>query len=70
MGDPWATLERLWFVLCGHCVPFGGHWTLLRSPQALLGGPLGILDGLGRRFGRPGGSLGNPTEPTGAVQKF
>ena len=58
MGDPWATLERLWFVLWGRWVLFGGHWALLRSPRALLGGPLGILEGLGRRFGGPWGSLG------------
>jgi len=58
MGDPWVTLERLWFVLWGRWVLFGGHWALLRSPRALLGGPLGILEGLGRRFGGPWGSLG------------
>ena len=58
MGDPWATLERLWFVLWGRWVLFGGHWALLRNPQALRGGPLGIIGGLGRRFGDPWGSLG------------
>ena len=65
MGDPWATLEPLWFVLWGRWVLFGGHWALLRSPRALLGGPLGILDGLGRRFGRPGGPLEIPRSPQG-----
>ena len=36
MGDPWVTLERLWFVLWGRWVLFGGHWAVLRSPRALL----------------------------------
>jgi len=70
MGEPWATLERLWFVLWGRWVLFGGPWAVPWSPRALLGGPLGILDGLGRRFGRLGGSLGDPKEPTGAIQKL
>ena len=58
MGDPWATLERLWFVLWGCWVLFGGHGALFRSPWAVLGGPLAILEDVGRRFGGPWGSLG------------
>ena len=58
MEDFWATLERLWFVRWVRLVLFGDHWALLRSPRALLGGPSGILDGFGRRFGDPWGSLG------------
>ncbi len=67
MGDPWATFERLRFVLWGRWVLFGGHWALLKSPQTLLGGPLGILEGFGDRFWDPWGSLGGPLGSFGCL---
>ena len=65
MGDPCATLERLWFVLWGRLVPFGGHWVLLTSPRVLLGGPLGVL--VPWRVPRgPQGPLGSSRFPSSA----